>query len=75
MKIQTVAVHAGSEPDPETGALTRPIHLSTTSVGPTGAIRRDPSTPEATTTREALESCLSQLGWQTMRDTTSRPYR
>ena len=30
MKIETLAVHAGREPDPATGALREPIHLSTT---------------------------------------------
>lgn len=30
MRIETIAVHAGHEPDPATGAITPPIHLSTT---------------------------------------------
>jgi len=30
MKLETLAVHAGREPDPATGALREPIHLSTT---------------------------------------------
>ena len=30
MKVETIAVHAGREPDPSTGALREPIHLSTT---------------------------------------------
>lgn len=30
MHIETLAVHAGHEPDPATGAVTPPIHLSTT---------------------------------------------
>lgn len=30
MKFDTLAVHAGAEPDPQTGALSPPIHLSTT---------------------------------------------
>ncbi len=30
MKIQTLAVHAANEPDPATGAVAAPIHLSTT---------------------------------------------
>jgi len=30
MKIETLAVHAGREPDPATGAVREPIHLSTT---------------------------------------------
>ena len=30
MRIETIAVHAGHAPDPATGAVTPPIHLSTT---------------------------------------------
>ena len=30
MKIETLAIHAGRAPDPGTGALREPIHLSTT---------------------------------------------
>jgi len=30
MRLETVAVHAGAEPDPSTGAIAPPIHLSTT---------------------------------------------
>jgi cystathionine gamma-synthase len=30
MRFETIAVHAGAEPDPTTGALAPPIHLSTT---------------------------------------------
>jgi len=30
MRFETLAVHAGHEPDPATGAVTPPIHLSTT---------------------------------------------
>ena len=30
MKIETLAIHAGRAPDPATGALREPIHLSTT---------------------------------------------
>jgi cystathionine gamma-synthase len=30
MKLETLAVHAGREPDPATGALREPIHLATT---------------------------------------------
>ena len=37
MRIETIAVHAGSEPDPTTGAVAPPIHLSTTfEHGPAG---------------------------------------
>ena len=30
MKIETLAVHAGQRVDPATGAVSAPIHLSTT---------------------------------------------
>ena len=30
MRIETIAVHAGHRPDPATGAVTPPIHLTTT---------------------------------------------
>ena len=30
MKFETLAIHAGRAPDPATGALREPIHLSTT---------------------------------------------
>ena len=30
MRFETIAVHAGHQPDPATGAVTPPIHLSTT---------------------------------------------
>ena len=30
MKLDTILVHAGGEPDPATGAIAPPIHLSTT---------------------------------------------
>jgi cystathionine gamma-synthase len=38
MKIETLAIHAGREPAPATGAVREPIHLSTTfERGPDGA--------------------------------------
>ncbi|MEO8430270.1 MAG: PLP-dependent transferase [Acidobacteriota bacterium] len=37
MRFETIAVHAGGEPDPDTGAIAPPIHLSTTfEHGPAG---------------------------------------
>ena len=30
MRAETLAVHAGAEPDPATGAIAPPLHLSTT---------------------------------------------
>ncbi len=39
-RIETLAVHAGGEPDPETGAVAPPIHLATTfQHGPAGERR------------------------------------
>jgi len=61
--LETLAVHAGSEPDPATGAVTPPIHLSTT-------FRRDADgsyplgfvyTRSANPNRQALERALAVL--------------
>ncbi len=61
--LETLAVHAGSEPDPATGAVTPPIHLSTTFL-------RDPDggypsgfvyTRSANPNRQALETALAAL--------------
>ena len=63
MHIETLAVHAGAEIDPKTGAVTPPIHLSTTferaSDGsfPGGFIYSRGGNPN----RQALEACLAQL--------------
>src|SRR5450755_4373001 len=63
MKIETQAVHAGRHIDPATGAVTPPIHLSTT-------FERDPGgkyplgfsySREANPTRRSLEECLAAL--------------
>jgi cystathionine gamma-synthase len=41
MKLETLAIHAGRDPDPATGAVRAPIHLSTTfERGPDGAYPR-----------------------------------
>ena len=62
-RIETVAVHAGAAPDPVTGAVAPPIHLSTTfartpdaaTIGDFVYIRDD------NPTRRALEDCLRAL--------------
>src|SRR5437879_731359 len=63
MKIETQAVHAGRRTDPATGAVTPPIHLSTT-------FERDPGgryplgfsySREGNPTRQSLEDCLASL--------------
>jgi cystathionine gamma-synthase len=63
MRIETLAIHAGHAIDPGTGALTLPIHLSTTFER-----AADGSYPHGYTyirsanpTRQALEQCLAAL--------------
>jgi cystathionine gamma-synthase len=63
MRIETVAVHAGAEVDPSTGAVAPPIHPSTTferepdGSFPHGHIYSRSSAPN----RSALEACLTAL--------------
>src|SRR5215510_36029 len=63
MRIETVAVHAGAEVDPTTGAVTPAIHPSTTferdpdGSFPRGHIYSRSSAPN----RVALEACLTAL--------------
>lgn len=63
MRIETIAVHAGHEPDPLTGAVTPAISLSTTFERkpdlsfPAGHLYARDSNPN----RTALERCLAQL--------------
>ena len=63
MRLETIAVHAGHAPDPVSGAVTPPIHLSTT-------FEREPDlsfrgghlyTRYSNPNRIALEACLAQL--------------
>lgn len=62
-KLETLAVHAGAEPDPATGAVTPPIHLSTTferepdGSYPKGFIYSRTDNPN----RRALEEALAAL--------------
>src|SRR5215467_2438656 len=63
MKIETKAVHAGRQVDPATGAVTPPIHLSSTFER-----RPDGSYPsgyeysrDRNPNRHALEQCVSAL--------------
>jgi cystathionine gamma-synthase len=63
MRIETLAVHAGNDVDPATGAITPPIHLSTTFERaadggyPSGHVYSRTSNPN----RDALESSLATL--------------
>ena len=63
MKIETRAVHAGRHIDPATGAVTSPIHLSTTfERGTDGEYPRGYSySREDNPNRHALEECLASL--------------
>jgi cystathionine gamma-synthase len=63
MKIETRAVHAGRRIDPATGAVTQPIHLSTTfERGPAGEYPLGFSySREGNPNRRALEECLADL--------------
>ena len=63
MRLETIAVHAGHVPDLTTGAVTPPIHLSTT-------FEREPDLSfrgghlyarYSNPNRVALEACLAQL--------------
>ena len=56
------AVHVGSEPDPETGAIIPPIHLATTFVQESpGRHRGFDYTRADNPTRRRLEACLASL--------------
>jgi cystathionine gamma-synthase len=63
MRIETLAVHAGHRPDPATGAVSPPLHLSTTFARepdgslPHGFIYSRPDNP----TRRMLEAALAPL--------------
>ena len=63
MRLETLAVHAGRKPDPATGAVVPPLHLSTTFLReedgsfPHGYIYIRSGNPN----RQALEECLKTL--------------
>src|SRR5471030_3344185 len=63
MKIETRAVHAGRHIDPATGAVTMPIHLSTTfERSPAGEYPLGFSySREDNPNHRALEECLASL--------------
>ena len=63
VKIETLAVHAGRRNDPTTGAVTPPIHLSTTfERDPDGEYPRGFSySREGNPNRHSLEECLAAL--------------
>ncbi len=63
MNIETIAVHAGAEPDPATGAIAPPIHLSTTfEHGPATEILHGYTyVRDENPTQDRLEAALAQL--------------
>jgi cystathionine gamma-synthase len=63
MRIETLAVHAGCEPDKETGAMSPPLHLATTfQHGPAGErIGGYEYTREDNPTQTRLETALAAL--------------
>ena len=63
MKIETISVHAGGDPDPTTGAIAPPIHLSTTfEHGPATEILHGYTyVRDENPTQDRLEAALAQL--------------
>ncbi len=63
MRIETLAIHAGGEPDKETGAISPPIHLATTfEHGPAGErLAGFEYQREANPTQSRLEECLAAM--------------
>ncbi|MCL9759408.1 cystathionine gamma-synthase [Frankia sp. AiPa1] len=61
--FETLAIHAGQEPDPATGAVVPPIHLASTyAQDGVGGLRGGfEYSRSANPTRTALESCLAAL--------------
>ncbi|MEX0899419.1 MAG: aminotransferase class V-fold PLP-dependent enzyme [Gammaproteobacteria bacterium] len=62
-KLETLAVHAGRETDPHTGAVVPPLHLSTTYARDAegGITGRYQYTRYANPNRVALETCIAEL--------------
>src|SRR6187455_1665125 len=63
VRFETVAVHAGAEPDPATGAVASPIHLSTTfERAPDGSFPSGYAyIRDANPNRRALEAAMAQI--------------
>jgi cystathionine gamma-synthase len=63
MNLETIAIHAGGEPDPATGAIAPPIHLSTTfEHGPATEILHGYTyVRDENPTQDRLEAALAQL--------------
>src|SRR5213080_4974364 len=62
MEFETRAIHAGQEPDPTTGALTVPIHQTSTYLqNAVGENKGYDYSRASNPTRTALETCLASL--------------
>jgi cystathionine beta-lyase/cystathionine gamma-synthase len=62
MEFETRAIHAGQEPDPTTGALTVPIHQTSTYLqSAVGENKGYDYSRASNPTRSALETCLAAL--------------
>ena len=63
MRLETLAIHAGGDPDTATGAVAPPLHLSTTFMhGPAGErVAGFEYTREGNPTQERLETALAAL--------------
>ena len=62
MEFETRAIHAGQEPDPTTGALTVPIHQTSTYLqDAVGENKGYDYSRASNPTRSALEACLASL--------------
>ena len=62
MEFETRAIHAGQEPDPTTGALTVPIHQTSTYLqSAVGENKGYDYSRASNPTRSALEACLASL--------------
>jgi cystathionine gamma-lyase len=62
LRFDTLAIHAGQEPDPTTGAIMTPVYLTSTYVqaGP-GEHKGYEYSRTKNPTRQALEACLAAL--------------
>ena len=61
-KFSTLAIHAGQEPDPATGAIMTPIYASSTFVQSSPGIHKGYEySRSANPTRTALENCMAEL--------------
>ena len=62
MQFRTRAIHVGNEPDPQTGAVVPPVHVSSTFVQPgAGVWGAFDYTRSGNPTRKAFETTLADL--------------